>query len=85
VRRATAGARPPTTASTLSVQVCAARLPYDVEPKAIWCAYSRVKIAAHGKTFVRTGPHGCTPGVGYFSYVRILGYEWDRGPFTICR
>jgi hypothetical protein len=34
---------------------------------------------------VRTGPHGCTPGVGYFSYVRILGYEWDRGPFTICR
>jgi hypothetical protein len=72
-------------ASALAVHACAARLPYAVDPKPIWCGYSRVKVAAGGKAFARTLPHDCVPGARSMSYVRIVGHAWDQGPYAICR
>jgi hypothetical protein len=72
-------------ASALAVQACAARLPYEVDPKPIWCGYSRLRVAAGGKAFARTLPHDCVPGARYMSYARIIGHGWDQGPYTVCR
>ncbi len=73
---------------TIAVQVCAARLdPGGVTPQLepIWCAYARVHVAAGGRTFARTRVHRCTPGYDYISYVRIIGYAWEQGPWRRCR
>ena len=74
-----------TSAGTLSVQVCAARVPAGLDPKPIWCTYSRIEVAAGHKVFVRTRAHACAQTARYVSYVRILGHPWDRGPAGICR
>jgi hypothetical protein len=52
--------------------------------KPIWCVYRIVKVAAGGKTFVRTPSHFCTVGRDYMSYVQILGTPFEPGPFSRC-
>lgn len=72
-------------ASTLAVQVCAVNFLSGLGPKPFWCTYSRIKVTAGGKVFVRTRPHDCALGHRYRSYVRIVGHPWDRGPYAFCR